>query len=130
MEIVVIDGQGGGIGKNIIQVLKEKHPEYTIIGVGTNSMATTQLKKGGADIIATGENAVVYNVKHASIVVGPIGVAFANSMYGEITPAMAKAIGESEARKYFIPAQVVGVASKSISEYIDDLVVMIEKLEK
>ena len=132
MEIVVIDGQGGGIGKNIIQVLKEKHPEYTIIGVGTNSMATTQLKKGGADIIATGENAVV---KHASIVVGPIGVAFANSMYGEITPAMAKAIGESEARKYFIPvskcsAQVVGVASKSISEYIDDLVVMIEKLEK
>ena len=132
MEIVVIDGQGGGIGKNIIQVLKEKHPEYTIIGVGTNSMATTQLKKGGADIIATGENAVVYN---ASIVVGPIGVAFANSMYGEITPAMAKAIGESEARKYFIPvskcsAQVVGVASKSISEYIDDLVVMIEKLEK
>ena len=51
MEIVVIDGQGGGIGKNIIQVLKEKHPEYTIIGVGTNSMATTQLKKGGADII-------------------------------------------------------------------------------
>ena len=83
MEIVVIDGQGGGIGKNIIQVLKEKHPEYTIIGVGTNSMATTQLKKGGADIIATGENAVVYNVKHASIVVGPIGVAFANSMYGE-----------------------------------------------
>ena len=59
MEIVVIDGQGGGIGKNIIQVLKEKHPEYTIIGVGTNSMATTQLKKGGADIIATGENAVV-----------------------------------------------------------------------
>ena len=135
MEIVVIDGQGGGIGKNIIQVLKEKHPEYTIIGVGTNSMATTQLKKGGADIIATGENAVVYSVKHASIVVGPIGVAFANSMYGEITPTMAKAIGESEARKYFIPvskcsAQVVGVASKSISEYIDDLVVMIEKLEK
>ena len=118
MEIVVIDGQGGGIGKNIIQVLKEKHPEYTIIGVGTNSMATTQLKKGGADIIATGENAVVYNVKHASIVVGPIGVAFANSMYGEITPAMAKAIGESEARKYFIPvskcsAQFVGVVSIS-----------------
>lgn len=134
MEIVVIDGQGGGIGKNIIQVLKEKHPEYTIIGVGTNSMATTQLK-GWCWYYCNGENAVVYNVKHASIVVGPIGVAFANSMYGEITPAMAKAIGESEARKYFIPvskcsAQVVGVASKSISEYIDDLVVMIEKLEK
>jgi len=65
MEIVVIDGQGGGIGKNIIQVLKEKHPEYTIIGVGTNSMATTQLKKGGADIIAQSEGsdpaAVIYD---------------------------------------------------------------------
>ena len=135
MEIVVIDGQGGGIGKNIIQVLKEKHPEYTIIGVGTNSMATTQLKKGGADIIATGENAVVYNVKHASIVVGPIGVAFANSMYGEITPAIAKTNLESEPHKYFITvyklrAKDDRVSSKSISEYIDDLVVMIEKLEK
>ena len=66
-------------------------------------MATTQLQKGGADIIATGENAVVYNVKHASIVVGPIGVAFANSMYGEITPKDGKAISESEANKFLIP---------------------------
>ena len=132
MEIVVVDGQGGGIGKNIIQVLKEKHPEYVIIGVGTNSIATGQLKKGGADII---ENAVVYNVSHASIVVGPIGIAFANSMYGEITPKMASAISESEAHKFLIPvskcsAQIVGVAQKSISEYIDDLVNMIEKLNK
>ena len=55
MEIVVIDGQGGGIGKNIIQVLKEKHPEYTIIGVGTNSMATTQLKKGGLILFQQGK---------------------------------------------------------------------------
>lgn len=113
MEIVVVDGQGGGIGKNIVQVLKEKHPEYVIIGVGTNSIATGQLKKGGADIIATGENAVVYNVSHASIVVGPIGIAFANSMYGEITPKMASAISESEAHKFLIPvskcsAQIVG----------------------
>ena len=135
MEIVVVDGQGGGIGKNLVQVLKEKHPEYVIIGVGTNSIATGQLKKGGADIIATGENAVVYNVSHASIVVGPIGIAFANSMYGEITPKMASAISESEAHKFLIPvskcsAQIVGVAQKSISEYIDDLVNMIEKLNK
>ena len=124
MEIVVVDGQGGGIGKNIVQVLKEKHPEYVIIGVGTNSIATGQLK-----------NAVVYNVSHASIVVGPIGIAFANSMYGEITPKMASAISESEAHKFLIPvskcsAQIVGVAQKSISEYIDDLVNMIEKLNK
>ena len=73
-------------------------------------MATTQLKKGGADIIATGENAVVYNVKHASIVVGPIGVAFANSMYGEITPAMAKAIEKSYIY-YFTQKNIVYISS-------------------
>ena len=135
MEIVVVDGQGGGIGKNIVQVLKEKHPEYTIIGVGTNSIATTNLKRGGADIIATGENAVVYNVMRASYVVGPIGIAFANSMYGEITPRIAQAVSESEAHKYLIPiskcnAQVIGVASKSISEYIEELVQTLEKINK
>ena len=78
MEIVVVDGQGGGIGKSVITAIKEKNKDITIIGVGTNSIATTNLKKGGADIIATGENAVVYNVLHASIVIGPIGIAFAN----------------------------------------------------
>lgn len=74
MEIVVVDGQGGGIGRSVITALKEKYPNISIIGVGTNSIATTNLKKGGADIIATGENAVIYNVIHADIVIGPIGI--------------------------------------------------------
>lgn len=127
MEIVVVDGQGGGIGRSVITALKEKYPNISIIGVGTNSIATTNLKKGGADIIATGENAVIYNVIHADIVIGPIGIAFANSMYGEITPAIAQAVSESEAQKYFIPiskcsAHVVGVVSKTIPQYIEELV--------
>lgn len=135
MEIVVVDGQGGGIGKSIITALKQKHPEYFIIGVGTNSIASNNLKKGGADVIATGENAVVYNVTNASIVIAPIGLAFANSMYGEITPLMSKAVSESKANKFFIPiskcnAKVVGVINKPINEYIDDLIGMIEELNK
>lgn len=135
MEIVVVDGQGGGIGKNIIAALKQKHPEYFIIGVGTNSIASNNLKKGGADVIATGENAVVYNVENANVVIAPIGLAFANSMYGEITPLMSKAVSESKANKFFIPiskcnAKVVGVINKPINEYIDDLIGMIEELNK
>lgn len=130
MEIVVVDGQGGGIGKSVIMALKEKNKEITIIGVGTNSIATTNLKKAGADIIATGENAVVYNVLHASIVIGPIGIAFANSMYGEISPRIAQAVSESEAEKYLIPiskcsAHVVGVKTSTIPQYIDELINML-----
>lgn len=126
-EIVVIDGQGGGIGKSIIEALKRNFDDIFIIGVGTNAIATNNLKKGGADVIATGENAVVYNAKNASVIIGPLGISFANSMYGEISPAMAQAVNESDAHKYLIPvskckATVVGIETKTIQEYIEDLI--------
>ena len=131
MEIVVVDGQGGGIGRSIIQALKKNFDHVEVIGVGTNSIATTSLKKGGADIIATGEHAIVYNVIRAQIVIGPIGIAFANSMYGEITPQIAQAVSETEAIKYLIPmsqsqAHVVGVSEKTVPEYIEDLIQMLK----
>lgn len=126
-EIVVIDGQGGSVGRSIIEALKSHWRDTFIIGVGTNSVATNNLKKGGADVIATGENAVVYNAKKASIIIGPIGISFANSMYGEISPAMAQAINESEATKYLIPisksnVHIMGVEMKSIPGYIEELI--------
>lgn len=132
MEVVVIDGQGGGIGRNIVQALKNRVDGVTVIGVGTNSIATTNLKKGGADVIATGENAVIYNVKNAKVIIGPIGICFANSMYGEISPAIATAISESEALKFLIPiskcnASVIGVVTKAIPEYIEELVQAVAK---
>jgi hypothetical protein len=132
MEVVVIDGQGGGIGKNIIQILKANISNIFIIGVGTNSIATNNLKKGGADVIATGENAVIYNVRKANIIIGPIGICFSNSMYGEISPAMANAVTESAALKYLIPvskcnAKVTGVISKPINEYIDEVVMLVKE---
>lgn len=127
MEIVVIDGLGGGIGKSVIEAIKKELPDTFVIGVGTNSAATNNMKKGGADVVATGENAVVYNASRASLIVGPIGIIFGNSMYGEISPTMANAISCSDAQKYLIPVSqcsghVLGVESKTIQEYIQDFI--------
>lgn len=127
MEIVVIDGLGGGIGKSVIEAIKKELPDTFVIGVGTNSAATNNMKKGGADVVATGENAVVYNASRASLIVGPIGIVFGNSMYGEISPTMANAISCSDAQKYLIPVSqcsghVLGVESKTIQEYIQDFI--------
>lgn len=131
MEIVVIDGQGGGIGKSVIAAIKAKNPDVFIIAVGTNSMASANMKKGGADVIATGENAVIYNAQNADVVIAPIGMAFANSMYGEVSPAMAQAIGLSDAQKYLIPvskcsAHVVGTMQKTIPQYIEEVIQLLE----
>lgn len=127
MEIVVIDGQGGGIGRSVIETIKKEIPDTFIIAVGTNSAATNNMKKGGADAVATGENAIIYNAKNAQIIIGPIGFVFANSMYGEVSPTMSNAISCSEAQKYFIPVSkctghVLGVEAKSIQDYIKDLI--------
>ncbi|WP_300080161.1 DUF3842 family protein [uncultured Thomasclavelia sp.] len=126
-EIVVIDGQGGGIGSSVVEILKKELDDLFIIAIGTNSAATNRMKKAGADVVATGENAIIYNAKNAKMIVGPIGFVFANSMYGEVSPAMASAISASEATKYFIPVSkcsghVLGVENKSIQEYIKELV--------
>lgn len=131
MEILVIDGQGGGIGKSIVEAVKKERPDIFVIAVGTNSAATNSMKKAGADAVATGENAVVYNAKQARLIVGPIGIVFGNSMYGEISPTMAQAISCSEAQKYFIPVSqcsghVLGVQQKTIQDYIQDFIKIIK----
>jgi len=131
MEILVIDGQGGGIGKSIVDAIKRERPDIFVIAVGTNSAATNSMKKAGADAVATGENAIVYNAKHAHFIVGPIGIVFGHSMYGEISPAMAQAVSCSEAQKYLIPVSqcsghVLGVETKTIQEYIQDFIKMIK----
>lgn len=104
--ISVIDGQGGGIGKSIVSKLRKliaKDSEITICALGTNSMATNNMIKAGADIGATGENAIVRNSAQSDIILGPIAIIAANSMLGELTPAMALAISSSSAYKVLIP---------------------------
>ena len=123
MKILIIDGQGGRMGKTLVELLKELIPQQELIAIGTNTMATSAMLKAGADYGATGENPVVYNAQDADIIAGPIGIISANSLLGEITPAMANAVSGSRAHKVLIPVtrcnlSVAGVAEMNLNEYV------------
>ena len=135
MEVVVIDGQGGGIGRSIVEAVRLHFPQIEIIAVGTNAVATSTMLKAGAHVGATGENAVVFNASQASLIIGPIGIAFANSMYGEISLKMAEAVSLSPAHKLLIPVSkcpvtIIGSENKNISEYIQDCIQELKKWNK
>jgi len=126
VNILVIDGMGGGIGRSIIEKLKAELGDAHIIAVGTNSIATSAMLKAGADFGATGENAVIYNAARTDYIIGVMGIAFANSMHGEVSPAMAAAVSSSAAHKILIPIDkcnvtVMGVKSASVQEYISEI---------
>lgn len=103
MKILVIDAQGGGIGKQLITALKRDIPDARITAVGTNSSATMNMLKAGADEAATGENPVIVACRTADVIVGPVGIVIADSMLGEITPQMALAVAQSSAKRVLIP---------------------------
>lgn len=105
MTIVVIDGQGGGIGRSLIEAIKAQLPDQEVIAAGANALATSAMLRAGADAGATGENAICHLSAKAHVILGPMGILQADAMYGEITPAMALAIGRSEAQKILIPVQ-------------------------
>lgn len=133
MNILVIDGQGGGLGRQLIQELKETCANAEIVAVGTNSMATGAMLKAGAKLAATGENAVIVCSKKADVIVGPIGIVIADSMLGEITQAMAAAIGKSRAKRVLIPMNVcdniiVGVSAQPVSAHVKDAVRIISDM--
>ncbi|WP_300276903.1 DUF3842 family protein [Peptacetobacter sp.] len=132
MKVLIIDAQGGGIGKQLIIEIKKNFPKAVITAVGTNSTATTNMLKAGADHAATGENAVIVACRKAEIIIGPIGIVIADSMYGEITPKMSEAIGQSNAEKLLIPMNhcnniIVGIENKKPSFFISSVV---EELKK
>ena len=102
---VVVDGQGGGMGRGLVEAIKKKWPQLHVRAVGTNSLATAAMLRSGADDGATGENAVVFNAHRADVLLGPIGVLTPNGLLGEVSPAMAAAIGGSEAVKILLPSQ-------------------------
>lgn len=124
MKIVVMDGQGGKIGKLLVEQIKLSLPEYSITAIGTNSIATAAMLKAGADYGATGENPVVYNCLDADLIIGPLGIIVANSLLGEVTPAMATAVGQSKAKKILIPVSkcgcvVIGAEELPVGDYIN-----------
>ena len=102
-EVLVIDGQGGGLGRQLVQTLKKMLPDLPIYAAGTNGTAADAMRKAGADRAAAGENAVLVACRKADIIIGPIGIVIADSMYGEITPAMALAVAQADAKRILIP---------------------------
>lgn len=133
MKILIIDAQGGGIGKQVVMAIKRSFSQAEITAVGTNSIATAAMLKAGADHAATGENAVIAGCRKADLIIGPIGIVIADAMFGEVTPAMAVAVGQSDAKRLLIPVNhcdnmIVGISDLSIGRLIDSLVKEIEVL--
>lgn len=132
MKILVIDAQGGGVGRQLVAAVKQSFPTAEILAVGTNTTATAAMLKAGADEAATGENAVIVGCRNADIIVGPIGIVIADSMYGEVTPAMAVAVAQSNARRILIPFKnchsiIAGMPDVSTSTLIQSAVEEIRK---
>ncbi|HAG06984.1 MAG: hypothetical protein XD69_0701 [Clostridia bacterium 62_21] len=129
MRVIVIDGQGGGIGKLLVEKLRRALPgeEVEIIALGTNAVATAAMLKAGANDGATGENAVVQTVSRADVVVGTLSVVVAHGMMGEITPAMAEAVARSPASKILLHlnragVEIVGASAEPLPHLVDMLV--------
>ena len=133
MKILIVDGQGGGVGRQLATKIKEAFPDVRLMAVGTNTVATAAMLKGGADDAATGENAVLVAARKADIIVGPLGIVVADSLGGEITPAMANAIAQSDARRILIPFKhcdnvIVGVSDFTLGNLIQQAVEELRKI--
>ena len=135
MKVLIIDAQGGGIGKQIVSVVKREFPSLDITAVGTNSLATNAMLKAGADHVASGENAVIVGCRKADVIIGPVGIVIADAMLGEVTPRMAMAAGQSNAKRLLIPVNhceniIVGVPDLSVSKLIEGVVEELREMMK
>ena len=130
--IAVLDGQGGGMGRGLVEAIKKSWPDLHVRAVGTNSLATSAMLRAGADDGATGENAVIFNAGQADILLGPIGVLTANGLLGEVSPKMAEAVGASDAVKILLPSQRCSIRlavgdPQPLQFYLDRAVELLEQ---
>lgn len=131
-KILIIDGQGGRIGSQLIEALRERIKDAEITAVGTNSIATANMLKVSPDSAATGENPVIVACRKADVIAGPVGIVIADSLGGEVTPKMAKAVGQSNAARVLIPVNrcdnmVAGVGDVPLAALIRDAAGLIQK---
>jgi NAD(P)-dependent dehydrogenase (short-subunit alcohol dehydrogenase family) len=127
IRIAVIDGQGGGLGRALVEQVRRANPDISIRALGTNAAATAAMLKGGADDGATGENAIVFNAARMQILLGPVGILAANGLLGEVTPAMAEAVGAGDALKILLPSAKCNIrlaigGKESMQTYLNEAV--------
>ena len=132
-KVVIIDGQGGRMGRALVEEIQKLCPGQPLLALGANTTATAAMMKAGAAMGATGENPVLVACRDADLIIGPIGIVIADSLLGEITPAMASSIGSSHAHKILIPVNrcnhhVVGCKQLSSGDYIKEAVEYLDTL--
>ena len=135
MNILVIDGQGGQLGSQLVKTILQQMKEAKVMAVGTNAIATAAMLKAGAHQASTGENPVVVACRKADVIIGPIGIVIADAMFGEVTPKMAVTVAQADAVRILLPVNkcdnlVAGVPDLSMSTLIDDVMVKLHGLEK
>ena len=133
MNILVIDGQGGQLGGQLIKSLKMNFNNVKVMAVGTNATATATMLKSGADQAATGENPVIVMCRNADIIIGPIGIVIADALFGEITPQMAVAVGQADAVRILLPINkcdnlVAGIPDISTATILEDVILKVKKI--
>ena len=127
MNVVIIDGQGGQLGAQLIKEVTAHFPTVDLTAVGTNSVATASMLKAGAKKGATGENPVVVACRKADVIIGPVGIVIADSLLGEVTEKMALAIGQANAVRILIPTNkcdnlIAGISNQNTSALIGDAI--------
>jgi len=134
MVIMVMDGQGGGIGSVVIKALRAAVTEgVEILALGTNSAATARMMKAGANRGATGENAIAQTSPKVDVIMGPLAILMAHAMMGEVTPKMAEAVSMSNAKKILIPltqerVRVVGITADPLPHLVEEAVKVVKEI--